>query len=251
MGNGTQGEKKGLGPLAWIGIGCGAIVLVGVVVLVAGGLFVANKVKDVAGDFEANPELAAARMIVKLNPELEEVGVDEEAGTITIRETKTGKEITVSLQDLKEGKISFSSDGQDVTVSTSGDEGGGTFQVQSSDGSGFTMSTGNTVTEDIPSWVPALEGAEPTARSLMQHAEGMTGSFSYEVQSPAAAVVEFYRASLAEQGFAVNVTTYSGEDGDGGLVNASDDTSGRTVVVVVGTEPTGTSVGVNYNEKKP
>ena len=46
------------------------------VVLIVVGLFAAKKLKDVAGDldFEGNPELAAARMVVRLNPELEEVG---------------------------------------------------------------------------------------------------------------------------------------------------------------------------------
>lgn len=249
MSNGAQGGKKGLGPLAWIGIGCGAIVLVTVAVLVVGGLFVANKVKDVAGDFESNPELAAARMIVRLNPELEEVRTDEGKGTITVREKKSGKEITVSLEDLREGRISFTSaDGQEVRISTSQEEGGGSLQVQSSDGAGFSLTTGNTVTEEIPPWVPVPAGAAPRDRGLMRHAEGLTGSFRLVLATPAAEVLELYRARLSEQGFTVGVTTYSGEDGAGGLVSASDDAGGRTVVVVVGTEDGATSVGVNYSQ---
>ncbi len=91
----TTAKKKGLGPLAWIGIGCGALVVIVAVALVVVGLIAAKKIKDVAGDFKDNPEMAAARLIVKMNPELEEVSADEQAATITVRHTKTGEVVTL------------------------------------------------------------------------------------------------------------------------------------------------------------
>ena len=91
--------KKGLPVWAWIGIGCGALSILVLVVLMVGGFFVARKVQDVAADFEENPAMATARMIVKLNPELEEVATDEEAGTITVRNRKTGEVITVNFEE--------------------------------------------------------------------------------------------------------------------------------------------------------
>ena len=90
MSNGAQApERTGLHPLAWVGIGCGAILMVIVIaVVMVGGFFLARTVKDVAEDFEDNPGLAAARFIVKASPELEEVEVDEDAGTMTVRNTQ-------------------------------------------------------------------------------------------------------------------------------------------------------------------
>ena len=91
MSNGEQAPaKKGLPVWAWVGIGCGALVVVVLIVVTVAGFLVANKVKDVAADFEKNPAMATARMIVKLNPDLEEVSTDDEEGTITVRNTKTG-----------------------------------------------------------------------------------------------------------------------------------------------------------------
>ncbi len=81
MSNGTQTpERKGLGTLAWIGIGCGVLLVVVVIALAVTSWFVVGKARQVAVDVEGNPALAAARMIVKLNPELEEVEVDQDAG---------------------------------------------------------------------------------------------------------------------------------------------------------------------------
>ena len=121
MANGDAAQvKKGLPALAWIGIGCGVIILIGAIALVAGGVFVAKKVKDVAGDFEKNPALASARMIVKLNPEWEEVSTDDKAGTITVREKKTGKEMTFGLDDLAKGRVTLSSEGKSYTVEAGG-----------------------------------------------------------------------------------------------------------------------------------
>ena len=65
-------QKKGLSTWAWIGIGCGVLVVIATVVLVAVGFFAARKLQDVAGDldFKDNPEMASARLFVRMNPEL-------------------------------------------------------------------------------------------------------------------------------------------------------------------------------------
>jgi uncharacterized protein YneF (UPF0154 family) len=116
MVNGEQAPvKQGLPVWAWVGIGCGALLILVLVVVMVGGFFVARKVKDVAGDFEKDPAMATARMIVKLNPDLEEVAVDSDAGTITVRNTKTGEVVTVDFDDIEQGKISFKSGEREIT----------------------------------------------------------------------------------------------------------------------------------------
>ena len=119
MSNGEQAPaKKGLPVWAWIGIGCGALMIL-VLVVATGRIVAADKVKDVAADLEQNPARTIARGIIMANPELEEVSADDEAGTITIRNTKTGEIITVNYDDIAEGKLSFSTDKGEITVDAS------------------------------------------------------------------------------------------------------------------------------------
>jgi len=242
MSNGTQ--KKGLPALAWVAIGCGVLV---VIAALAVGGFVwwgVGKVKDVAGDFEKNPALATARTIVKLNPEWEEVAVDEEAGTITIREKKTGKEITVDFEDLEKGRISFSSEGETVTFSGS-EEG---FKV--TDESGATvMAAGGAGTEGVPEWVPVYPGTSSEGGLVMRQQGRVSGSFSITTDDPPETVLEYFRATLREAGFEVRVNTYSeGDTTTGGVVYAEDKANGRTVTVMLGVENGQTTGSVSYSE---
>lgn len=243
MADASQGQKKGLGPLAWIAIGCAVVLLVVGVVLVAGGVFVASKAKDFVAEMEANPELTTARLLIKANPELEEVEADPEAGTITVRNTTTGEEVTVDYAELEKGKLSFSSGEKSFSVDA-GDEG---VNITSSEGEEtLAISTGNQVTEEIPSWVPVWPDAEVADRSLMKHREGLNGSFTVQVSAEVAEVVEFYRFELKEAGFDVSVSTYAGDGGDGGLVNGQ--LGGRMVRAIVGASDGATQVQVTYSE---
>ena len=56
-------KKKGLGALAWIGIGCGAAIVIGLVLVFGAGFFLVSKVKDVAEDFTENPVAMVAENI--------------------------------------------------------------------------------------------------------------------------------------------------------------------------------------------
>ena len=69
MTNGVQPPaRQGLPVWAWVGIGCGAVLILVLVVVMVGGFFVARKVQDVAADFEKDPAMATARMIVDAIP---------------------------------------------------------------------------------------------------------------------------------------------------------------------------------------
>ena len=101
QGTAPQG-KKGLPVLAWIAIGCGGIVVLGGIAFTLIGWLAVSKMKDVASDFEDNPTRAAAELMVRMNPELEMVESDEDAGTLTVREKSSGKVITFNYEDIKE-----------------------------------------------------------------------------------------------------------------------------------------------------
>jgi len=249
MDQATQTQaKKGLPTIAWIAIGCGALIVVMVVVLTVGGLFMASKVKEVAGDFEDNPGLAAARMIVKLNPDLEEVSSDEEAGTITVRNKKSGEEVTVNFEDIEEGRLSFSTGDREVTIDTDGEGDSGSIKVSDDKGS-FVLSSGDEVAEEIPSWVPVYPGSEPTSRHTMHSQDAVSGGFEIATTDSVSDVLEYYRSELKEQGFEVNVNTFSQEEGSsGGMVNGRDESEGRNVVVILNSEDEGSKVVVSYNQ---
>jgi uncharacterized protein YneF (UPF0154 family) len=250
MSNGEQAPaKKGIPVWAWVGIGCAALVIVVLVALMVGGFFVARKVQDVAADFEANPALATARMIVKLNPELEEVSTDEEAGTMTIRNTKTGEEITVNFEDIEEGRFSFTTDEGQVTVDASEMKDSGSIKVTDDEGA-VVFATGGAASEDLPSWVPVYPGCEPSNRHSMRTDEEQTGGFQLETSAAVAEVLEFYRAALQNEGYEIKVNTFTQDDSEGGMVNGSHAEKGRTVVVILNSDGGGpTTINVNYSQR--
>jgi hypothetical protein len=254
MENGTEApQKKGLGTLAWIGIGCGVLVVVIVVALAVGGLFLAKKAKDVVEDldFEGNPGLAAARMVVRLSPELEEVGVDEEDGTITIRNTKTGEQVTVDFEEVKDGRIRWSTGEGEVTIDASGDEEGTVVSVTDDKGKTVKLTAGAEASGELPDWLPLYPGTEPQGRHAMTGDEGIRGAFQLETDDPVSEVVEFYRSSLSEEGLSVNTNVFSGDAGEqGGLVTGSNDAEGRSVTVMVGTEDGRRTISVTYSEER-
>ena len=250
MSNVTQTpERKGLHPLAWVGIGCGVLLVIVVAVTLVGGFFLARTVKNVAEDFENNPGLAAAKIIVKASPELEEVDVDEDAGTMTIRNTKTGELITVNFDDIKEGRFSWTADGEEITVDIS-DADSGTVKVESSDGDGFALTTGAAVTDEIPDWVPIYPGTEPANRGSLRTDNSVSGNYSTTTDDAVAEVLEFFREALKSADYKVNVNTYSGTDNEGAMINGSVEGEGKTVVVLINRDEESTTVNVTYSAKR-
>jgi hypothetical protein len=223
--------------------------MVVLVVVMVGGFFVARKVQDVAADFEENPALATARMIVKLNPELEEVSTDEDAGTMTIRNTKTGEEITVNFEDIEEGRFSFTTDKGEITVDASEMKDSGSIKVTNDEGA-VVFSTGGAVSEDVPSWVPVYPGSEPANRHTMRTEEEETGGFELETSASVAEALEFYKTALEGEGYEVAVNTFTQEDSEGGMVNGSHGDEGRNVVVIFNSEGGGpTKIVISYSER--
>ena len=250
MSNGEQASaKKGLPVWAWVGIGCGALMILVLVVVMVGGFFVARKVKDVAADFEENPALATARMIVKLNPEFEEVSTDEEAGTMTVRNTETGEEITVNFEDIEEGKFSFTTDKGEITVDASEMQESGTINITDDEG-GVVFSTGGAVSDDVEAWVPIYPGCEPTNRHTMRSEQEQTGGFELETPASVKEALEFYRDALEDEGYEVVVNTFTQDDSEGGMVNGSHGEKGRNMVAILSADGGGpTKIVIQYSQR--
>ena len=250
MSNGEQAQgKKGLPVWAWIGIGCGALMIMVLVVVMVGGFFIARKAKDAIAEFEDNPARTIARGIVMANPDLEEVSADEDAGTITIRNTKTGEEITVNYEDIKEGKLSFTTDKGEINVDASEMKDTGSIKVTDEKG-GIVFSAGGAVSDDVESWVPMFPGSEPTNRHTMRTEEEQTGGFELETTASVADALEFYRAALQGEGYEIAVNTFTKDDSEGGMVNGNHVEQGRSVVAIFNSEGGGpTKIVVSYAQR--
>jgi hypothetical protein len=241
-------EKKGLPTIAWIGIGCGGVLLVVVIVVVLAGVFVARKVSDVAADFEENPVRAVATMVDKLNPDIEVVEVDEDGGTITLRDVKSGETMTVNWQDAKEGRITFSSGDKEMTLSADEETGHVNITAGEGDERTFSLTTGDGGTVEIPEWVPRYPGVEATGGASMEGPDGMSGGYTVEPAASVDEVVSFYRTALKEAGFELNVSTFANEGGaEGAILNGVVDA--RTCTVHIAREGGKTTVAVSYSEE--
>ncbi len=162
---GSEVKKKGMPALAWVGIGCGGIVLIGIVCVVLAALWGFKKVKAIAW----NPGKASAEFVVASNKDLEKVSENDETGEMTIRIKSSGQQLTLKYDDLAKGRV----------------------MVKDKDGNVTQLGLGDL--ERVPAWIPRFPGAKEEA-SLMQSedAKQMTGMLNFTTNSSADDIRKFY-----------------------------------------------------------
>lgn len=245
--------KKGMSTGAKVAIGC-----LLALALVVGGCFVVSAffvkkgvdaVKGFAEDVENDPDAAAVKaveLMMKMNPEVEVVSSDPSAGTITLREKKSGKVVTFNAEDLREGRFSFEADGEKVNFDvdeTEGDE-PGSFSISSSEGK--VVFGGDEAA--IPGWVPRYPGGTASAFSTVDTQDERSGTFSIRTDDDAMAVLEELERTLEADGFEVRKTTIDSDGSPSGNLTASK--GSRTVNVTIGRQQGETQGLVAYSEKK-
>jgi hypothetical protein len=240
---------KKTSPWVWILGGCGVLVVLIVLALVATGLFVAKKVKDAGIDpdlMKKNPAVAVTKMLAAVNPDIEVLNVDENRGIIELRDKKTGKSMTMNFEDVKKGKIVMKGeDGEEVTMQ-GGEGAGGLFSMKSKD---HNVSIGGKW--NPPSWVPTYPGANVTASASGQDAEGEGGAGFFETSDSLEQVLDYYEKELKGQGMQVTRNVFS-PDGKNtmGSIAAADEGNKRYVNVNFGVSDKGKMVHVVYSTKK-
>jgi hypothetical protein len=236
--------KKGMGPLAWIGIGCGVIIVIGFVVLAAGGYFLKKKVEQ----YKDNP-LAAAELIIRANPDLEVVSSDQKAKSITIKNVKTGEVVTLTADDIEHGRFSVKTKDGTTTVNADQQNGGG-LTVTDDKGQVSTLG-GNSAAQNLPSWVPSYPGGTVQGTYDTNNAEGRTAAFTVTTTDDATKVLEWYEAQLKNSGLTVEKTTFSGNGQSGGMVSGKSADEKQQVSAMISTaESGGASAVVTFQEKK-
>jgi len=213
--------KKGMPAIAWVGIGCGGLLLLAIIVgAVVFGMF-AGKIKE----FAANPEKTGAEMMVSMNPDLEMVSQDEEKGQMTIR-TKEGKEITMSYKDLAEGKISVT------------------------DADGNTTRIGSADLSQVPSWVPRAPDLSDSLSTYHSESGGkVDGQFSGSSDRSLEQLQTFFEAEASSLG--LNSSSNNSMNSDGtSVVSLGFSGGGKSLAFVITEKPgSKTLVNTNYSEK--
>ena len=240
--------RKGLHPLAWVAIGCISILLLLGIGFVATTWWAANKIKNFAEQAQKDPNYAvrkAAEWAVKMNPEVELVSTDEAAGTITVREKKTGKETTLGFKDISEGKFSITTgDGEKVGIDVSGGEHGGTMKVETGKGTA-TFGAGEDAAK-VPDWIPLYPGATFEGQGSMELNGARHGTFTLRSDAAAADLVSFYKDKMSGLGLQVQSLSMDMSNAQGTMLNGTSEK--RTLSVSVGSENGRTAVQVVYSE---
>jgi hypothetical protein len=220
-------------PIVWV-----LVILLGLFVL--GGLavagftfFVVHKVRQAGLDpdlIRRNPGLAVGKMIAAANPDAEVIHTDDSAGTITIRDRKTGKVVTMTFDQAKNGQFKM----------TTQDEDGKNASVEFGGGTG-----------KLPSWVPNYPGSTAqgtfSVKGDSSDGSGEGGNFTFTTKDSASKAMSFYQDKAKEMGMKVNLTSTTEQ---GGMIIAADEDSKRSLTVVVGGGSGDTTVNVTYTQKK-
>ncbi len=214
--------------LKWVLIGVGGFFALMIIIVVCIGFFVVNKAKQAGIDpdlIKRSPALAAAKMMVAANKDVELVSTDEGRGEITVRDKKTGKITSVSFEDAKNGKFTIKEDGK------------------------TTLTVGGKA--KVPAWVPDYPGSEPQGAFSAQGADGDAGTFAFKTHDSSDKVVKFYQDEFKASNLKVttNITSQDGQS-SAGMLQGVDEAGKHSVTVIVGVDGGETSVSVTYTTNK-
>lgn len=230
----AQPPKK-TSPLVWVLLGCaGFILLIGIaaIVLLSYGVHV----------FQRNPAAALARIALAANPNAEVVSVDDDHGRVVIRDKRTGKTVTLNLEDVKKGRISFEGEnGEKVTIQGEGES--GAMKVQSSEGTA-TFGAGGPV--KLPAWFPAYAGVTPRGTYSVSDNTSDAAGFQFTTKDSPEQVLQFYETGLKSAG--LKVTTMKQDNG--GMVTGQDEGEQRQALVTVSVADGATQVTGTFKSKK-
>ena len=234
-------KKKGVHPLAWVGIGCLVVAMIGIAIVA----LLIGKCTAAVKDFTENPEKAAAWLAeraIKDDPDYEFVSRDDENRTITYIEKATGKEITVSWDDIRDGKLTVLSGDEKVEIDASGGK------VQTTGPDGTTTIGGDAGLKNLPQWFDMPEGIDQW-RSAM-HREKADGTFAGSVAGRSnkslAGLQKEFEESLERAGFTREARS---ETQNHSMLNYRDETKKRTINVTLFAQQGHTGVNVGYEQK--
>jgi hypothetical protein len=193
-----------------------------------------------------NPGLATAKMAVTMSPDTEIVSSDDKAGTIVVRDKKTGKTVTMKFDPQMKAMVITDENGKSTSLTTTEDGANASMEIKSPEG---TMRMGKSA-DKAPDWVPVYPGSSPQNTFSASSGGERTGSYAFVTKDPADRVISFYGDSMKSAGFTVSNMTSNSDGKIGGIVSGEDMANKRTVVATLGAEDDGTHVGVTFSIKQ-
>ena len=222
-----HGARK-TSPLVWVLVVILGLVIVGGLAIGGAVIFVAHKAREAGITPELwrrNPAAATARVLAAANPDVEIVSEDDGAGTVTVRDRKTGKTMTWNLDQAKHGSL--------------------TITAEDGDGKQATVEFGPGSADKLPSWVPLYPGAKAQGAFAVagNGSEGAGGNFSFTTSDSPERLLSYYQDKVQELGMRVQVKKITPE---GGTITATDEDRGRSLYIIVRGGSGETMVKVTY-----
>lgn len=198
-----------------------------------------------------NPTLAAAKMAIAADPDVELVSSDDDKGTLTVRDKKTGEVVTITADQVNQGSLSFKKDGKDAGSFSikPGDNGSGSMEFKSDQG---TAKFGSGITGSQPGWVPSYPGSSIQWDYSMTAKDGQrSASFHFSTNDSVDAIAAFYENALKGAGLTLTTMSSQNTSGTGRVVAGNDNDNHRTCVVTILADGSGNKVEVTFVEKAP
>lgn len=235
--------------MAMVGIGCGIVALLGVIVIGGMAWFGVRKASQFAENIVNNPG-AAAELIVKMHPELDHVSTDADAGTITVKNKSDGEVMTVNFSDVEQGKFSVQgADGDDM------------FSIDSDSNNGLTINSGDqgeikiggaADLSDVPAWVPVYPNITKSTTAMNRKSPDgkASGMIAFEVTDDVNTISAHYEKLLKDQGFEVDLRTMNANGNvSQAIITAKHPGNSQALNVLVGEADGKRSLIINYEEK--
>jgi hypothetical protein len=228
--------KEGCRAFSWVIGGCLGLIVMGAAVIGVIGFIAVQKATEVTREFEKRPVFMAANALVTLNPEIELVEADEESESITIREKATGKTITVKLEDLQEGRVSFTDGkGEQPTLQAQSEGPNASIQLHGPDGQPVANAhKGGTV--EFPEWAPVPQGTY--SNSAKTRTNGATiWVATVTTGGTVKSIVDSIERDVTARGFRVNTNNLAtSTDGSALMFSAVSEDNKRTITAIGGTK---------------
>lgn len=216
--------KKGISGWAWAGIGCGTILLVGLIAIALLVGFCKRKLDEFGKDMQSNPDRKAAEMIIGIHPDFSVVNSNDDTKEMTIRDDKTGKEATFSYRDIADGK----------------------FALTAPDGTQMNM--GNFDLASLPSWIELPSDAQPRSGYQKNSSGKSSGVVVVTTAMPAKEVQKHFEKSWEKwqrsSGSSNSMTLQLVE-----TINMERKSDDKSITVVIQSSDGVTTVTVTYSEK--
>jgi hypothetical protein len=243
--------KKGMSTGVKVLLGCLlAALLVGLGTCAAcywGVKKLGQKAEDYVQKVKDDPDAAvydAFLWTLKANPDVEVVASDDAAKTITIREKSTGKETTLTIEDIREGRISFEQDGKVTTMDFEAQGEAGAVTIQSGEDKAVFGAGG---AESIPGWIPSYPGARVEGVNSFEAGGEKSGTFVLKTADDIATVAAFFEEQMGSLGLQVDKASMNVQGAE--TVNLTGRAEGRTLNVTVSHQEGETQGIVAYTEK--